>query len=236
MTMNDYQYKQYLNIVKAFTSPEYRGYETKDPILQYEPFAKQLLASKYIIIKCRYPDTFRRPEYKGRLAIIIYTSEDSEFHKRTVVLKNLLNKIITIPDKNEGEYDLFMITHELLKKRPLKAFKEYAGFKFTNYTSVRFSEELPKAVGCNQHEIITEEEKNNLIKECYLTIDRQKYIAENDPQNIWIGGFSGELVKITKPSPTGGYAIDYRYIMGIIDRSSDEPEYDEEQEQEPDDE
>lgn len=217
-----FHYTQYLNIRKAFLDAEYRGLESLDAEMKYEDFSKLLLVQKYIVIKCKYPNNFRREEYRGRNAFIIFTKNDSEFYNRSKELVTLLDKLsVLIPDKTTTVTDLFLITSQLLKKRTLKKVKEYRYINFCNILSVRFAIELPKANLCNRHIIISSEEVKKLSEECYIVIDRLKYLSEDDAQNTWIGGFPGEVVKIEKPSNMAGYAIDYRYITGVILKSSD---------------
>lgn len=224
-----FQFVQYKNIRKAFLNPEYRALETSDPELKYEEFSKLLLAQKYILLKCKYPNNFRRESYRGRMALIVLTRYDSEYHNRSKEFISLLDKLSAQPEvKSSSESDLFLVTNQLLKKRTIKKVRNYRHFVFNNILSVRFAVELPKANLCCRHEITTIEEIKKLSEECYIRVDKDKYIAEDDAQNIWIGGFPGELVKITKPSQMAGYAINYRYITGVIPRvdTSNEAEAD----------
>jgi DNA-directed RNA polymerase subunit H (RpoH/RPB5) len=229
-----YQYRQYQNLRKAFLSTEYRGLESKDPELKYEEFAKQLLAQKFVTIKCRYPDSFRRPEYRGRPAIVVLTRYDSEFHNRSKELTTLLDKISSFPEvKSSSLTDLFLITSQDLKKKPMGVARSYTNFSFTHILSVRFTEELPKANLCSRHVVATEEEIKRLRQECYIKIDKLKYIAEDDAQNIWVGGFPGEVLRIEKASQMAGLSLDYRYITGQIpkvDNSTEEDDADEKEE------
>lgn len=217
-----YQYDQYINIRKAFLNPEYRGMETSDPELKYDDFSKNMIAQKYILIKCKYPASFRRPEQRGKHLFVVLARVDSEFHNRSKELIYLLDKLSTVPEAKSNEsIDLILITKELLKKRTIKKMKEYDQFRCTNILSVRFSIELPKANLCSRHEIVPIEEIKKLAEECYIQIDRLSYLSEDDAQNIWIGGLPGEVVKITRPSLMAGIAITYRYITGIIARPAE---------------
>lgn len=225
-----YQYDQYINVRKAFLSPEYRGLETSDPELKYDDFSKNMLAYKYILLKCKYPATFRRPEYRGKNLFVVLARADSEFHNRSKELIYLLDKLSTIPEAKSNEsIDLILITKELLKKRTIKKMKEYSQFRYTNVLSVRFSIELPKANLCSRHEIVPVEEVKKLAEECYIQIDRLSYLSEDDAQNIWIGGLPGEVVKITRQSLMSGIAISYRYITGIIARPVESGDGDEDE-------
>lgn len=231
-----FQYTQYLNMRKAFLNAEYRGLESTDPELKYEDFSKLMMTQKFILTKCKYPSTFRRPDYRGRSVFVVLSRHDSEFHNRSKELIYLLDKLSAMPEAKSNEsIDLILITKEQLKKRTIKKMKEYRQFNYNNILSVRFSIELPKANLCSKHEIVPADEVKKLAEECYIQLDKLSYLSEDDAQNIWIGGLPGEVVKITKPSQMAGLSISYRYITGIIARpaeSGDQEEDDEEEEKE----
>lgn len=216
-----FQFIQYNNLRKAFLDPKYRNMESLDQELKYEDFSKTMLAQKYIVIKCRFPQNFRRVEYRGQPTLVVLTRHDSEFHNRSKELITLLDKLSTYPEVKESNLThLFLITVQELKKRTLKKIKEYKNFAFTNILAVRFSIELPEAVHCRRHEIVSAEEVKTLEKECNIGADySSKNIQEGDAQNLWIGGFPGELIMIKKESMMAGYSIDYRYITGQITRT-----------------
>ncbi len=217
-----FQYEQYLNVRKAFLSPEYRGMETTDLELKYEDFSKLMLTQKYVLIKCKYPQTFRRSDYRNRHMFIVLTRADSEFHNKSKELTNLLRGLGAVPEaKSQEPINLILITKEPLRKRTLKKMKEYRQFNCTNVLSVRFAVELPKANLCSHGEIINEEEAKKLAEECYIRLDSLSPLSEDDAQNIWIGGMPGEIVKFTRPSLMAGISISYRYITGIIARPQD---------------
>lgn len=227
-----FQYNYYLNIRKAFLNPQYRGLESNDPELKYEEFSKILLDQKFIALKCKYPSNFRRHEYRGRIALAVLTRYDSDVHRHSRDLVSLLDKLSTISEVQTTETtDLFLITNEVLTKRTIKKVKEYKQFAVTNILSVRFAVELPKANLCSKHEIASPEESQKLAEECYVMIDKLKYITEDDAQNIWVGGFPGEVIKITRTSVMSGYALDYRYVTGVITRTESSEAAEEEEEE-----
>jgi DNA-directed RNA polymerase subunit H (RpoH/RPB5) len=232
-----FHYNQYLNIRKAFLNPEYRGLESNDPEMKYEEFSKLLLAQKYILLTCKYPNNFRRKEYRGRQAFVVFTRNDSEFHNRSKELISLLDKISFMITDKLTTSDLFLITAQELKKRTMRKVREYKHFNFNNILSVRFAIELPKANHCSKHTIITLQEAKELSEESYMSLDSTSYLPEDDAQNIWIGGFPGEVVKITRTSIMAGQSIAYKYITGVIPRDTDDlnPEEDEEDEKESED-
>jgi DNA-directed RNA polymerase subunit H (RpoH/RPB5) len=227
------QYPQYLNLRKAFLLKEYRGLESSEPELKHDEFSKTLLAHKFVIMKCKYPNDFRRHDYRGRIALVILTRYDSEFHNKSQNLVALLNKINSAQEiKSAENVDIFLITTHLLKKRTLKKVKEFKNFSFTNYSTARFAIEMPKANLCNRHIIVTDEELEKLDKKYYVRGGDNKHISETDTQVIWIGAFAGEVVKIIRPSMTAGIAVDYRVVTGVNTRKKNEEE-DEDEEDEP---
>lgn len=232
-----FHYNQYLNIRKAFLNPEYRGLESNDSEMKYDDFSKLLLAQKYILITCKYPNNFRRKEYQNRLAFVIFTRNDSEFYNRSKELISLLDKISSLITDKLVISDLFLITSQELKKRTMRKVREYKHFNFNNILSVRFAIELPKANHCSKHTIISPQEAKELSEESYISLDNNSYLPEDDAQNIWIGGFPGEVVKISRTSIMAGRAIAYKYITGVIPRDTDDqnPEEDEEDEKESED-
>lgn len=227
------QYKQYLNVRKAFLLPEYRGLETKDNELSLDEFSKTFGHQRYILLKCIYPQNFRKNEYRGRSVFVVLTKSDGEFHNRSKELVYLMDKLSGTPEAKTGDkIDLFLITSEPLKKRTIKKMKDYSQFNYVNVPLVRFAVEIPKANLCNKHEIATDLEIKKLAQECYNQTDKNKYMSEDNPQNVWIGGLPGELIKITRYSMMAGISIDYRYITGLIIQVN-ENEGDDEEEEEP---
>ncbi len=64
-----------------------------------------------------------------------------------------------------------------------------------------------------KHEIITEEEVNSLIKEYGITVDQLPKIRSDDPIVKIIGAKKGQVLKITRNSPTAGEYYYYRVVI-----------------------
>lgn len=65
-----------------------------------------------------------------------------------------------------------------------------------------------------KHEIVDEEEKKRIIEK-YAGGDPYKlpYILASDPVVKAIGGKPGDVIKITRRSPTAGVTVYYRYVV-----------------------
>ena len=65
-----------------------------------------------------------------------------------------------------------------------------------------------------KHIILTEEEKNALLKKYDIQCEWLPLIKSSDPAVRAIGGKPGDVVKIMRRSATAGeYAVFYRYVI-----------------------
>ncbi len=64
-----------------------------------------------------------------------------------------------------------------------------------------------------KHEIMSEEEINELKEEKDLELKNLPKILKNDPVVKEIGAEPGDVLKITRESPTAGKALIYRIVI-----------------------
>ncbi len=64
-----------------------------------------------------------------------------------------------------------------------------------------------------KHEILSEEERKALLEKYGIRPDQLPYILASDPAAKEIGAKPGDIIKITRKSPTAGVAIYYRYVV-----------------------
>ncbi|PTD93432.1 DNA-directed RNA polymerase subunit H [archaeon SCG-AAA382B04] len=64
-----------------------------------------------------------------------------------------------------------------------------------------------------KHEIMSEDEKEELIDRKNIDLDDLPKILRNDPVVKEIGAEPGDVLKITRESSTAGKAIVYRYVI-----------------------
>ena len=69
-----------------------------------------------------------------------------------------------------------------------------------------------------KHEIMNDDEKNEILKKYGVEPNQLPQILVSDPI-IWvIGAKPGDLIKITRKSPTAGEYVSYRYVVQNISK------------------
>ncbi len=64
-----------------------------------------------------------------------------------------------------------------------------------------------------QHEIVPKEEVEKIVKEYGIQVNQLSMLKESDPVARAVGARAGEVVKITRKSPTAGVLVAYRYVI-----------------------
>lgn len=64
-----------------------------------------------------------------------------------------------------------------------------------------------------KHEIMSEDEIEQLVNQKDVDLEDLPKILKNDPVVKEIGAEPGDVLKITRESPTSGKAISYRYVI-----------------------
>ena len=63
------------------------------------------------------------------------------------------------------------------------------------------------------HEIISEKERNELLKKYNITPEQLPKILDTDPVARYIGAKPGQIVKITRKSHTANKAVAFRFVI-----------------------
>ena len=64
-----------------------------------------------------------------------------------------------------------------------------------------------------KHEILSKEETERLLKKYRIKPYQLPRIKASDPVAKMIGAKQGDVLKITRKSPTAGRAVAYRYVI-----------------------
>lgn len=64
-----------------------------------------------------------------------------------------------------------------------------------------------------KHEVMPKDEVEELLRRYKITVHQLPMIKSSDPVARAIGAKPGDVVKITRRSPTAGKAIAYRYVI-----------------------
>jgi DNA-directed RNA polymerase subunit H len=93
------------------------------------------------------------------------------------------------------------------KKEIKKAKVEQAPEKAPQPFDIFAHELVPK------HEILSKEEAEEVLTKFHVKPYKLPHIKASDPAVKAIGGKPGDIIKITRKSPTAGYAFYYRYVV-----------------------
>jgi len=191
-------YEKYENIQKFIK--EYRKYEMKDQFHDFESFKKNMQIEQFIKHDCI--------NKKKSVPVYIYIfSEHSKYIKTTTQFKRLMDKI---PEDNA---EVIIISKEELSIYINKALTKYSHLRIFNYPYKLFAIEIAKGPMCSKHTILADNEVRTLCaRDLIIHPLSLPSISVNDPQNIWIGGEIGQVVKIESISEITGNTIRYRII------------------------
>ncbi|MEX2721510.1 MAG: DNA-directed RNA polymerase subunit H [Candidatus Wukongarchaeota archaeon] len=64
-----------------------------------------------------------------------------------------------------------------------------------------------------EHEIVSEEEVGKLVKDYGIQVNQLAMLKASDPVARAVGARAGDVVKITRKSPTAGVSVAYRYVV-----------------------
>ena len=74
---------------------------------------------------------------------------------------------------------------------------------------------VPDHVYVPKHEIMTKKEAQKVLDEFNCKPTELPLIFVNDPAIMGLGVKPGDMIKITRPSPTAGESLYYRYVVEI---------------------
>lgn len=208
-----------------FTYFKYKHLISLDEKLNDNEFIKNIFNDEYFIIKTvsnSYSDeeidliknnldkkNFKRKDLK--ITFIIIFHYNSEIYTKTQELKKVIQKF----KKVELDYDIIIITKNSISTN-VNNFLESIKPKINiiPYTFKLFTIIIPEHILSNKHEILNNEETNNLLTNIlYCKKHNLPKIKITDPQIIWSIGKVDDVVKITRYDDITGISIYYRVII-----------------------
>jgi DNA-directed RNA polymerase subunit H (RpoH/RPB5) len=204
---------------------KYKNLISLDDKINDSEFIKNIFNDEYFIIKT-VSNNYSNEEIKIikeninnmnftnnqlKITYIIVFHYNSEIYTKTQELKKVLIKLKKIP----FNYNIILITKNSISTH-VNNFIESIKNKINiiNYTYKLFTIIIPNHILSNKHEILNEEESNNLLNNI-LFCKKQNLpkIRLSDPQIIWTSGKVNDLVKITRYDDITGISIYYRVII-----------------------
>ena len=193
--------------------------------LEDSEFIKNIFNNEYFIIKTvsnKYnqeqlsiiTDNINNSKFSNnslQLTYYIIFHYNSEIYMKTQELKKVLIKLKNTPFK----YNIILITKNTISTH-VHTFIDSMKSKISiiNYPYKLFTIIIPNHILSNKHEILSENEANDLLNNVLLCKKNNlPKIRLNDPQIIWSPGKINDIVKITRYDDITGISIYYRVII-----------------------
>lgn len=196
--MSDVQFTRYNNVVTF--AKDWRKYKLVNKTLDANAFRTAIQTDEYVMLECQ--DT-----KKNRTVYIYLFDKNSKYSNSSQDLKRLLKKI-------KDPCDVILITYAPFNVYGRKAIALHKHLNIYTYLHVIFDLVIPNGPLCYPHRILPKEEVLRLCNDelfCYLT--NLPKIFDEDPQCIWIGAESGDVVEIKMLSDIAGETIQYRVVV-----------------------
>jgi DNA-directed RNA polymerase subunit H (RpoH/RPB5) len=227
-------YEKYQNIILCF-GPKYRKCQLLDNVLDFKTFEKNMGVDKFIVQLMFDPTD-------AKFIYVVLFHHQSIHLSKTDMFKKFLDVLASRYHKNDESrkqkflseskdieksstdimaYDRTHIESTFITKHELKSFflksidgkNKKSSFIVHNYMHRMFLLEIPRAPLCGKHTVLTKQEARELCSEHLMTSKfKLPAIQLNDPQVIWCGGRSGDIIKIEANSELCGRSIRYRLV------------------------
>ncbi len=225
--MTDVQFSRYSNIITF--AKDWRKYKISNKALDANAFRNAMQTDQYVILECT-------DSRRNRDVLIYLFDKNSKYAVQSPDLKRLLKKI-------KNPCDVILVTYAPFNTYGKKAIATYKHLNVFTYLHEIFDLVLPFGPLCYPHRILSRDEVLKLCNDelmCYLT--NLPKIFDEDPQCIWIGAESGDVVEIKMLSDIAGETYQYRVVVPRSGRvifakeAPDEPAADQESKDNADDE
>lgn len=194
----DVQYNRYKNVIIFAT--EWRKYKLADKPLDETAFRNEMHTEQYVLVDCA--------DMKKNKQVLIYLfDKESKYATSSQDLKKLLKKI-------KNPCDVILITYVAFNTYGLKAIASFKHLHVMTYRHEIFDLVLPNGPLCYPHRVMSREEVLHLCnEELFCHIINLPKIFNEDPQCIWIGAESGDVVEIKMLSDISGEAVQYKVVV-----------------------
>lgn len=235
-------FDKYKNIQKFATSPEYRNYKLLDKNTdELDTDLKKLkLKSKKDDLDTLTDGLKKLDVTNKKKDVGFYNLE--EFTTKMQVFGHVMHKFITpentyidiylfkadsshisdtsefnkMLDRYSSPHELILITKEELSSSRKKSILKHPNLTVHRYLHKNFMLEMRHGSLCSKHRILSSEEVSALSKSLHADINNLSAISIMDPQNIWVGGKIGDVIKINTFVETTGKKINYRIVVPDI--------------------
>ena len=194
---------------------EYRNYTTKDKVLTLDEFKSTVTNLSYLLLN------YIKPIEQKQVFIYLFDINNT-YLTNTGYFRKLLSKI------ESNICDVIIISKYPLSVYINKIVNKLPNIGFYSYLYSNFITEKKDGPLCSKHTILSKEEMKTLCNRDLMVHPlSMPAILISDPQNIWIGGSLGQIIKIESKALTSGDAIRYRIVVpdsGKINDNEEEKE------------
>ena len=192
MSQNKLLYTIYVNLYEYLS---YRKIKPKDLPKEYSEFEKTITNYNFIDIETE--------DDKQRILLI--------YNEPELLKLNEIKKIMKFYKKYNNE--LLLITSIKISNAVNRSLLEKYDFTLINYTYSLFKIVFPKHILCSKHEILSEEQCDDLLtNQLYNVRNKLPIIKIDDPMCIWIGAKKNDVVRIERISESVGKSYYYRIV------------------------
>lgn len=177
----------------------YRYYNTKEILLEYDDFVRQLTLTSYI------KHVFNKDE---KTIVLLFMAENSIYIKST----SDFNKLVDIYDR-ENHHVIIISKYHVRSIQ--KALNDKKNMMSNSYLYKNFLMEISKGPLCSKHSILNYDEVRKLWALTYTHPFNYPSITIEDPHVIWIGAEIGDMIKIEGHSEITGKYISYRIVSPV---------------------
>lgn len=202
---------------------KYRGYQILSDKLDQNELRKKMQVEQYVTIEVEEPVVTSTaiptatPAAKHLITIALI-NVGSKYIKTTTDIRSLmfqLTKNDNIKEIHEHRLNrsIFLITKDDVRNLVAKTKNNISKVNVENYLHIHFKMEIPKGPHCSKHVIMKPQELQDEIQANFIDINHIPLISDSDPQCIWIGAKTGNIVKIVRYSINAGLATEYRKVI-----------------------
>ena len=214
-------------VVRTLAGPFFasRGVALDGAALSADEVTSRLENSDYVRLDGRRA----RPRGGRALVVCLVLRDEGRYTTKGPELRNLIGRV-NAEQLQGAELDEVIVVAPgedfLAKKGLTSVVAEYqrgggargadyagAGVFYSVHLYRNFIIDLPRSKSVPPHRLLAPEEQKELFERQHIAVSALPLAYSDDPPVVWIGGREGQVVEITRDSPTAGSAVTYRRIV-----------------------
>jgi DNA-directed RNA polymerase subunit H len=206
--MNEFRSFRVYTIFQIFL--KHRGIKPVSQWKNKDDFVDQLTQTAYIRIE--------GTDSAGKKIIAFILTPDGKFCHKSPELHGLLLRVESEASPRPDEIsEVFLIVEPSVyeQKNIMDTFHSHrlsARFTYTLLSYNHFMIVVPDHDLIYPHRILSKEEAADVLEKMRTAPINMPQIFQNDPPLVWIGARAGDMIEITRPSETAGFAMFYRFV------------------------